>query len=73
MSFSLSGIKDNLQFTVTKENELPEKHHQHIRVDQIIAFKNEPSQKKYPNRLRRIAVWDDVNKHEIELIANHFQ
>ena len=65
--------KDNLQFTVIKENELPEKRHQHILVDQIIELKNEPSRQKYPNRLRRVAIWDDVNKQEIELITNQFK
>jgi hypothetical protein len=65
--------KDNLQFTVIKENELPEKRHQHILVDQIIELKNESSRQKYPNRLRRVAIWDDVNKQEIELITNQFQ
>jgi hypothetical protein len=54
--------KDNLQLTVLKENELPEKRHQHVIVDQIIAFKNEPSRQKYPNRLGRKSIWDDVNK-----------
>jgi len=65
--------KDNLQFTVKKENELPEQRHQHILVDQIIELKNESSRQKYPNRLRRIAIWDDVNKQEIELITNQMK
>jgi hypothetical protein len=65
--------KDNLQYTVIKENDLPEKRHQHILVDQIIDLKNEPSKKKYPKRLRRVALWDDVNKQEIEIITNNFQ
>lgn len=65
--------KDNLQYTVIKENDLPEKRHQHILVDQIIDLKNELSKKKYPKRLRRVALWDDVNKQEIEIITNNFQ
>ena len=62
--------KDNLQFTVIKENELPDHRHQHILKDEIIELKNADSKQKYPKRLRRVAIWDDVNKQVIELITN---
>lgn len=62
--------KDNIQYTVIKENELPENKHQHILKDEIIELKNASSKEKYPKRLRRVAVWDDVNKQVIELITN---
>jgi hypothetical protein len=63
--------KDNLQYTVIKENILSEKRHQHILKDEIIELKNDGSKEKYPKQLRRIAVWDDVNKQTVELITNH--
>jgi len=63
--------KENLQYNVVKENELPENRHQHILKDEIIELKNTSSKEKYPNQLRRVAVWDDVNKQVIELITNH--
>lgn len=63
--------KENLQFTTVKENELPENRHSHILKDEIIVLKNETSLKKYPNKLRRVIVWDDLNKQTIELITNH--
>ena len=63
--------KDNLQYRVIKENSLPEKKHQHLLKDEIIEFKNDGSKEKSPKQLRRIAVWDDVNKQTIELITNH--
>lgn len=63
--------KENLQFTSLKENELPENRHSHILKDEIIELKNEASLKKYPNKLRRVIVWDDLNKQTIELITNH--
>jgi hypothetical protein len=63
--------KENLQFTTVKENELPENRHSHILKDEIIVLKNEASLKKYPNKLRRVIVWDDLNKQTIELITNH--
>ena len=62
--------KENLQFTSIKENDLPEDRHQHILIDQIIELKNQSSKEKYPKRLRRVVVWDDVNKQTIELITN---
>ncbi len=62
--------KENLQYTVIKENELPAKRHQHILKDEIIELKNADSKQKYPKALRRVAVWDDVNKQVIEIITN---
>ncbi len=62
--------KENIQYTVIQENKLPENRHQHILVDEVIELKNEPSKEKYPKRLRRVALWDDVNKQVIELITN---
>ena len=64
--------KENLKYTIVKENELLLNKHQHIRKDEIIDLKNEGSKEKFPKRLRRVAVWDDVNKQVIELITNQF-
>ena len=33
-------------------------------------LKNTPSKEKYPEKLRRVAVWDDVNEQTIEIITN---
>lgn len=65
--------KDNIQYTVIKENELPANKHPHLLKDEIIELKKEGSKNKYPNQLRRIAIWDDENKQTIELITNHFK
>lgn len=62
--------KENIQYKVIKENELPQNRHQHILKDEIIELKNTSSKQKYSKRLRRVAVWDDVNKQVIELITN---
>ena len=64
--------KDNMQYNVITENELPENRHPHLLKDEIIEFKNAGSKTKYPKRLRRVAIWDDINKQEVELITNHF-
>jgi hypothetical protein len=57
--------KENIQYTVIKEVKLPDNKHQHILKDEIIEFKNNTSKNKYPKRLGRVAVWDDVNKQVI--------
>jgi len=62
--------KENIQYTVIKENELPDNRHQHILIDQIIELKKTSSKNKYPKRIRRVVVWDDVNKQTIEIITN---
>jgi hypothetical protein len=62
--------KDNIQYSVIKENELPENRHPHLLNDELIELKNETSHNKYPKQLRRIAIWDDENKQTIELITN---
>lgn len=62
--------KENIQYKVIKENELPDDRHQHILKDEIIELKNKSSKEKYPKKLRRVAIWDDVNKQVIELITN---
>ncbi len=65
--------KDNIQYTVIKENNLPENKHPHLLKDEIIELKNKSSKQKYPKRLRRVAVWDDENKQVIELITNQLK
>lgn len=64
--------KENLQYHVIKENELPKDKHQHLLKDEIIELKNQDSKDKYPKKIRRIAIWDDTNKQTIELITNQF-
>jgi hypothetical protein len=62
--------KENLQFDTIKENNLPENRHEHVLIDEIIELKNKTSKKKYPKKLRRVAVWDEENNQVIELITN---
>ena len=42
--------KENLQYTVIKENPLPDNRHQHILKDEIIELQNKVSKEKYPKR-----------------------
>lgn len=65
--------KDNLAFKTIKENDLPENKAQQILKDEIIELTNTVSKEKYPHKLRRIAVWDDINQQTIEIITNNFK
>jgi len=62
--------KENIQFKIIKENDLPENRHENILKDEIIELTGNISQKKYPKRLRRVAIWNDENKQVIEVITN---
>ena len=64
--------KDNINFKSVKENQLPDDHHGHILIDEIIELTGSQTKSKYPKKLRRVAVWDEENKQEIELITNQF-
>ncbi|WP_221932444.1 IS4 family transposase [Carboxylicivirga sp. M1479] len=62
--------KDNIQFRTIKENELPENRHMNILKDEIIELTGKTSKKKYPKKLRRVAIWNEENKQVIEVITN---
>ncbi len=62
--------KENLQFKTVRENQLPDDRHQNILKDEIIELTGIMTKNKYPNKLRRIAIWDEENKQVIELITN---
>lgn len=62
--------KENLQFETIRERDLPDNAHQHIIKDEIIKLTKPKTKKKYPKRLRRVAIWDDENQQVIEVITN---
>jgi len=62
--------KENIQYRTIKENDLPDNRHQHILKDEIIELTGFQSKQKYPKRIRRVAVWDDINEQTIEIITN---
>ncbi len=63
-------MKSSVKYIVKTERELPPDTDQHILNDETIILENPKSYDHYPKRLRRVAVWDDVNKKTIELITN---
>lgn len=62
--------KENIKYDTIKENELPDNRHGHILIDEIIGLTGVKSKQKYPKRLRRVAIYDPINKQRIELITN---
>jgi len=62
--------KENIQFTSIKEKELPDDRHQDILKDEIIELSSSRSKKRYPKRLRRVAIWNEENQQVIEVITN---
>jgi len=62
--------KENIQYKKIKENELPDDRHGQILIDEIIELTGVQSRKKYPGKLRRVAIWDDENQQVIEVITN---
>ena len=63
--------KENIKFRSIKENELPENRHQNLLKDEIIELTGLQSKKKYPKKLRRVAIWDEKNEQVIEVITNN--
>ena len=64
--------KNNLKFETVTERDLPENTAQHVLKDEEIELSTPTSKDKYPNKLRRVAVWDDIHQQTIELITNNF-
>ena len=63
--------KENIKFRSIKEKELPENRHQNLLKDEIIELTGLQSKKKYPKKLRRVAIWDEKNEQVIEVITNN--
>ncbi|MFN4762527.1 hypothetical protein ACKGJN_05335 [Gillisia sp. Q332] len=53
-----------------KENPSPDTRLEHILKDEMIELTGIKSKKKFPKKLRRVAIWDDKNKQVIEVITN---
>lgn len=71
-SFFVVRLKTSVKFNRLNEKELPDNRHQHILVDGYIELSEEKTKAKYPKKLRRVVLWDEVNQQTIELITNQF-
>lgn len=64
--------KDNIRYTTVEERPLPAKRAQNVLIDEVIEFELPAAKAKYPKRLRRIAVWNEVHGYVVELLTNNF-
>lgn len=71
-SYFVIRLKKSVKFKRLNERELPENRHEHILVDEYIELEEEKTRNKYPKKLRRVVIWDEVNQQTIELITNQF-
>lgn len=62
--------KNNIKFRTVKELELPQDKHQHLLKDEIVELTGTRSKERYPKKLRRVALWDEVNQQTVEVITN---
>jgi IS4 transposase len=49
---------------------LPDNRYQNILKDEIIELSSVRSKKRYPKKLRRVAIWNEENQQVIEVITN---
>ncbi len=63
-------LKNNIQYKTLKELDLPDGRHEHLLKDEIVELRGINTRKKYPKRLRRVAIYDEKNEQTIELITN---
>jgi hypothetical protein len=68
--FFVTRLKDNAAYEVIEDYSVSE--HSNILQDQAICFTGFQTRHKYPEQLRRVVVWDEENKKEVELLTNHF-
>ncbi len=71
-SYFVVRLKSSVKFHRLKEKPLPDERHQHILVDEYIELSEQQTKAKYPKKLRRVVLYDQVNDQTIELITNQF-
>lgn len=64
---------DNLLYRSIQERTLPEKRAQNVLIDEIVELTGVQTAKKYPKRLRRIAVWNEEHGFVVQLLTNNFK
>ena len=67
--FFVTRLKDNAAYEVVQNH--PPLQCGNIIFDQTIRFTGYSTRHKYPELLRRVVVWDEENRRQIELLTNH--
>jgi IS4 transposase len=71
-SYFVIRLKKSVNHKQIRELPLPDDRHQHVLIDEEIELTEDKTWSKYPHKLRRVVVWDEVNQQTIELITNNF-
>jgi hypothetical protein len=67
--FFVTRLRDNAAYEVIEDYDVPP--HSNVLQDQDIRFTGYQTSHKYPEKLRRVVVWDEENEKEVELLTNH--
>jgi hypothetical protein len=67
----VTRLKSNAVYEVVEKKDIPQRGN--IISDQVIRFTGNITAKKGPHPLRKVVVWDEKNKREIELLTNHLE
>lgn len=70
--FFVTRLKEKINYVSIEEKELPSDTSGNILKDEIIEPAEESSRKEYPNKLRRVAVYDAEQKRTIIILTNNF-
>lgn len=71
-SYFVVRLKSSIKFNRLEEKPLPEGRHEHILIDEFIELSEENTKAKYPEKLRRVVVYNADKDQTIELVTNQF-
>ena len=67
--YFVTRMKSNTRYQVVQAFDVPK--NRNIISDEYIRLTGADAEKKYPDLLRRVVVWDEANNREIVLLTNH--
>ena len=67
--FFVTRLKANAAYRVVSNRRVPIG--SNVVSDQLIRFTGPKTSIRYPDKLRRVVVWDERNNREVELLTNH--
>jgi len=70
--YFVTRLKDTIHYRSLEERELPGDSAENIMKDEIIELKEEDTKKDYPDKLRRVAVYDGKQDRTIIILTNNF-
>lgn len=70
--YFVTRLKDTINYISLEERELPNCSAGNIMRDEIIELKEEETKKDYPDKLRRVAVYDNKQDRTIIILTNNF-